>query len=86
MAIRIEKKIIAYESITCTAIDPGYLGIDEDNIRNYLRENPMPEDELYTEEDLIMDLTRSEGVYTLPEGIKEETIEYIEDLLNKLVR
>ena len=45
----------------------------------------MPEDKLYTEEDLILDMTRSEGVYTLPEGIKEETIEYIEELLNKLV-
>jgi hypothetical protein len=85
MGIRIEKKIMAYESITCTAIDPSYLSLDEDTIRKYLRENLMPEDKLYTEEDLILDLTRSEGVYTLPEGIKEETIEYIEELLNKLV-
>jgi hypothetical protein len=85
MGIRIEKKIMAYESITCTAIDPSYLSLDEDTIRKYLRENLMPEDKLYTEEDLILDLTQSEGVYTLPEGIKEETIEYIEELLNKLV-
>jgi len=85
MGIRIEKKIMAYESITCTAIDPSYLSLDEDTVRKYLRENLMPEDKLYTEEDLILDLTQSEGVYTLPEGIKEETIEYIEELLNKLV-
>jgi hypothetical protein len=85
MGIRIEEKIIAYDSITCGAIDPSYLGIKKEEIEKYLSENPMPKDGMYTAEDLIHDLTCSEGVYMLPKGIKEETIDYIEELLNDLI-
>ncbi|MEW6418567.1 MAG: hypothetical protein AB1480_10650 [Nitrospirota bacterium] len=86
MSIRISKKIVAYESISMTTFDPSYVEWDENEIRQYLKNHPMPSDENYSEEDLIFDLTRSEGTYMLPEGIREETIEYIEDLLNELVR
>jgi hypothetical protein len=85
MAIRIEKKIIAYESVTMTTFDPSYFKWDEDEIRRYLNENPMPEDETYSKEDLIFDLTRSGGTYMLPSDIKDETLYYIEGMLNKLI-
>jgi hypothetical protein len=86
MSIRISKKIVAYESISMTTFDPSYVNWDENQIRRYIKTHPMPSDENYSEEDLIFDLTRSEGTYMLSEGIREETIEYIEDLLNELVR
>jgi len=85
MGIRIEEKIITYDSITCEAIDPSYLGIRKEEIEKYLSENPMPEDKMYTAGDLMHDLACSEGVYTFPKGIKEETIEYIEELLNDFI-
>ena len=86
MSIRISKKIVAYESISMTTFDPSYVDLDENKIRQYIKTHPMPSDEDYSEEDLIFDLTRSEGTHMQPEGIREETIEYIEDLLNELVR
>ena len=36
MGIRIEEKIITYDSITCEAIDPSYLGIRKEEIEKYL--------------------------------------------------
>ena len=84
--IRIENKLIAYDSVTMTAIEPQYLGITEKEIIEYMKDHPMPEDPLYCPQELIADLTGSEGMYILPAGIKEETIQYIEDLLNQLMR
>jgi len=86
MAIRIQKKLIAFESITMSGIDPSFLGLEEEEIKEYLQKHKMPEDEFYSEEDLIGDLTNSEGIYTLPDGVKEETIDYIEELLNVLAK
>ena len=36
MGIRIEEKIITYDSITCEAIYPSYLGIRKEGIEKYL--------------------------------------------------
>jgi len=83
--IRIEKKLIAFDSITYNAINPEYLSLTEDEIKEYMKEHPMPEDPNYTAEDLIADLTHSSGMYCLPSNVKVETIEYIEGLLNALV-
>jgi hypothetical protein len=83
--IKIEKKLIAYDSITMEPVYPQYAGITEEKIRSYLAKHFMPEDPAYTPEELIMDLTDSEGIYILPSTVKEETIDYISDLLNALV-
>ena len=83
--IRIEQKVVAFDSMTYDAINPEYLGISEAQIRDYIKEHPMPEDPNYTAEDLIADLTHSSGMYCLPSNVKVETIEYIEGLLNTLV-
>lgn len=85
MGIRIENKLIVFESVTMTAIEPTYLGIDKTEIRDYLKEHPMPEDPMYSADDLVNDITQSDGMYTLPEGTKPETLGYIEDLLNALI-
>ena len=83
--IKIEQKLVAFDSMTYNAINPEYLGISEDQIRDYIKEHPMPEDPNYTAEDLIADLTHSSGMYCLPSNVKTETIEYVEELLNALI-
>jgi len=83
--IRIEEKIVAFDSMTYDAINPEYLGITESEIREYMKEHPMPEDPEYTTEELIADLTMASGMYCLPPKIKAETIEYVEELLNALI-
>ena len=84
--IKIRRCWVAYEDTLSTAVDPEYLPITREDIENYIKEHPMPEDPEYTKEDLIYDLTASSGVYTLPDGIKQETADYIEELLNALAR
>jgi len=83
--IRIEEKLVAYDSMTYEAINPEYLGLTEEEIRKYMKKNPMPKDPTYTPEDLIQDLTNSSGMYTLPKTVRPETIEYVENLLNNLI-
>ena len=83
--IRIEQKLIAYDSITWEPINPEFIGITEKEIIDYMKEHPMPKDPNYTPKDLIADLTHSSGMYCLPSNVKVETIEYIEELLNTLV-
>lgn len=84
MGIRIEKKIVALESMTCCAIEPCYLGITEGEVIEYEKEHPFPKDDDYLFSDLLQDL-HSEGTWCFPSGIKEETVEWIEEMLNKLV-
>jgi len=85
MGIRIEKKLVVYESVTMEAINPKYLNISKEQILDYMEKHPMPEDPAYSKEDLILDLTESDGMYTLPDNIKQETIEYIRDMLNSIL-
>jgi len=86
MSIQVGRFWVVYESFTMNAIDPEYLSITEEEIREYMKEHPMPDDENYSEEDLIGDITNSSGFYCLPDEIKEETREYVKQLLNDLIK
>jgi len=72
MGIKARKCWLIYESCSCTAIDPEFLDIEEEKVRKYLDEHKMPEDPLYSKEDLIYDVCHSSGVLTLSEDINEE--------------
>ena len=85
MAIRIERKLVCYESVTMEAINPQFHNISKEKIIRYMKNNPMPNDPAYSKEDLILDLTQSQGMYTLPNNVRQETIEYIENLLNTIL-
>jgi len=87
MSIRIERKLIAFYSCTMEPINPEYLSITEDQIREYINkyEGEIPDDPNYTIEDMIHDLTSSSGMYSLPEGTNEAMIEFVERLLNDLI-
>jgi len=86
MSIRFKEVTIAMETITSTAYDPEYNRVDREELDRYLKENPFPKDDAYSEEDLRSDLLHSSGAYTLPKGVQMETKAYIEDLLNELVK
>ncbi|AMM40721.1 hypothetical protein HS1_000917 [Candidatus Desulfofervidus auxilii] len=54
-------------------------------MKTYLKDHPMPEDPAYSKEELIDDITKSSGFYCLPNDTKEETREYVAELLNALI-
>jgi hypothetical protein len=67
-------------------IKPARLDITKEKILAYVGQHPMPEDPEYSLDDLITDLTESDSIYanyTLPD-IKEDTQQYIEELIDKL--
>jgi len=84
--IRIKRYWVVCESTTMEGIDPSALRISEEDVKSYLQANPMPEDPAYSRDDLIHDLARSSGTYVLPDGIRQETRDYIEDMLNTLAQ
>jgi len=85
MGIRIERKWIVYDSTNCTGVEPQHLCITREDIEKHMKENPMPEDQAYSKEDLIGDITQSEGMLTLMDEMEPETREYVADLINALI-
>ena len=79
MGIRIEKKIVVYESVSGVTIEPEYVFTDEDEVKEYLKKHTFPGTEHYTEEDLLAD-TQSSGAWWLPDEITEEQERYIAEM------
>ena len=77
--------MLSFDKITVLVIKPIHLETAEERMVEYMQKNPMPKDKEYSDEDFINDITKSSGFYSLPDGIKEETIEYITDALNYFV-
>jgi len=85
MSVRVGQFLVVYESVTMTPIDPESLSISKEDIEKYMEKHPMPEDPAYTKEDLIADITESNGFYSLPANTKQETRDYVAELLNELL-
>jgi len=85
MSIRWGSFKVVYHSTTMEAVNPEYLGITTEQIRNYLKKNPMPDDPAYSVEDLIDDITKSSGFYTLPKDIRDETADFVVTLIDELL-
>ena len=87
MGVRVRNFKVVYESVTMTPIDPQYLIAEKKDIERYIDEyGEMPDDPEYSKEDLILDLTDSSGFYCLPDGIKDETADYVADLVDWILR
>jgi hypothetical protein len=87
MSIEVRKVDDSYgiwAGYTCEFINPATLLISEERIKDYVKDNPFPEDPDYSLENCIDDLTRSEGSYIIPTK-KRETAEYIAELIYKLI-
>jgi len=85
MGIRVSDFKVVYESITMTAIDPQYLGITREQIEEYMKEHPYPDDPNYGVESMIGDVMQSSGFYCLPKDIRDDTAEWIADLIGELI-
>lgn len=85
MGVRVGDFKVVYYSVTMEAINPEYLGITREQIEDYLKANPMPDDPAYSVEDMIGDITQSSGFYCLPKDIKEETADFIATLIGELL-
>ena len=83
--IRVDKFYVVYDTVAMEAVDPEYLSLTRKEIEEYMKNHPMPEDPAYSKEELIEDLTKSSGFYRLPDNTKEETREYVAELLNALI-
>ncbi len=83
MAISIEKKLIAMQTITCTALEPEYLGITEEKLDEYVKEHPFPKDEHYSWQDLLNDI-ESTGSWTFDPEIGEAMIDWLETMIYDL--
>lgn len=84
MSIKIGRFWVVYESVTMKSTNPEFLSIDKEDIMKYMKNNPMPADNEYSEVDLVYDITISSGMWSLPDNILSETRKYIEELLNEL--
>ena len=85
MGIRVGRFNVVYESVCMEAIDPQYLGIRKEAIEKYLEEHPYPEDPNYPVEFMIGDITQSSGFYCLPDDIKDETADFVAQLISDLM-
>lgn len=85
MGIRVGVHKLVYESTAMEAINPEYLGITKEQIEEYLKEHPYPDDPEYSKEEMIGDITGASGFYSLPMGTKPETDDFIVTLLNDLI-
>lgn len=87
MGVKIKKIYLVVDSIGFR-IRPGRLNITKEQILEYIKDNPMPEDPAYSLNELIIDLSDPDNAdlsfWILPINIKEETICYIETLVDKL--
>jgi len=73
-----------WDGFNCEFLHPEHLNFSEEEIRNYLKENPFPKDPEYSEEDMIHDLIRSQGSYIIPTK-RRETAEFIAQMISDLL-
>lgn len=84
MGVRVDVFKVAWESTTMEVINTEDLAITREQIENYLKNNPMPDDPAYSQEDMISDISQSSGFYCLPEDIKDETADFVATLIEEL--
>lgn len=85
MGVRVDVFKVAWESTTMEVINSEDLAITREQIENYLKNNPMPDDPAYSQEDMIGDISESlSGFYCLPKDIKDETADFVATLIEEL--
>ena len=84
MGIRVERKLVVFESITGVGIEPEYTGITPGQLRAYMIGNPVPIDSEYSKEDILADI-RSSGVWFLPDKTSEAVQDWIAQMLSDLL-
>ncbi|MHA1755900.1 MAG: hypothetical protein ACTSVV_03955 [Promethearchaeota archaeon] len=78
-----EQKFIIKESTSETILHWQDLWIDEEKLKEYLKENPFPKDKYYSKKEFLQDL-ECEGYVSISVN-KKETAEFIAELFYKLI-
>lgn len=73
-----------FDSMSCRFVEPMYLLISDKQLTDYLKKNPFPEDSVYSVQDLMMDM-KTTGSWMLPKDIKEETGNFIAEMVQELI-
>ena len=81
MGVRIEKKLVVYDSIMGLGVAPDFA---KERLRQYIAGHPFPSDLAYNETDLLIDGSSSD-VWFLPNGTSEAVQEWIIQMLNDLL-
>jgi hypothetical protein len=82
MAVSTSKRYVILDTICW---EPIYLeNLNIDKVKAYLKENLMPVDTKYSEQDLLHDIQKGVNVFVLPDGIQDETRQYIEEMIGEI--
>ncbi|MBU0479093.1 hypothetical protein KKC91_11070 [bacterium] len=82
--ISLGRHFAIWSGCDCRFMDYDGLGFSRDSIEDYVKKNPFPEDEYYSEGDMICDFTSADGSVTL-RCEKEETADWVADMINALL-
>lgn len=58
--------------------------VSEEDIREYEKENPFPENNFYTLEDFINDAKTAEGAIAFPINTPQEVLDWVEEAIDEL--
>ena len=87
MAIEVREfkdgRYLVWDGFNCEALNWEYLCLKDDDVKAYLKENPLPKDREYSEEDLLGDIHATGGITLYCE--KEETADYIAEMIYRLL-
>ena len=84
MSIAIVKKSVVMNTIDCTVIEPCYLGITPEEVEEYMKEHPFPNDHEWYDKGCLLEDMQSTGAWTLPPDLSEKTKKWIEEMLQEL--
>ena len=82
--ISLGRHFAIWNGCECSFMDYDGLRFLENSIRDYIENNPFPEDKHYSKADMIYDFTDAGGSVTM-RCEKEETADWIVDMINALL-
>ena len=80
---RVDDSFGIWDGYNCEFVNPEYLRIPKEKVREYLKDNPFPKDPDYSEENMILDLTGSSGSLLIPSKSRK-TAEFIARMIRDL--
>jgi len=84
MSYSFERKLLLWNNFNEDSVILRYTGITKEEIVEYAQEHPMPQDPLYSMDDLLNDLNGYDSAWTLPESTSEQMLDWLEDMVNEL--
>ncbi len=80
---KVDDDLGIWDDTNCEFVNPETLDISREQIEKYLVNKPYPENDNYNVEDMIVDVTSSNGSYIIPSS-NENLANFIVEMLNEL--